>query len=81
MKLCLQIAGMLQLSLALAHFALPRRFGWGEELQRVSLFTRQVFWVHLGFLMYALAGFGVVTWLCADDLLARNPLARAVLGE
>lgn len=80
MKLCLQLAGILQLVLSLAHCALPRRFGWREELQRVSLVTRQVFWVHMGFLMLTLAGFGSVTWLRADDLLTRGPLARTVLG-
>ncbi|MBI5774821.1 MAG: hypothetical protein HZA89_13890 [Verrucomicrobia bacterium] len=80
MKTCLQIAGVLQIALSLAHFDFARRFGWHEELQRVSLLTRQIFWVHTGFLMLVLAGFGGVSLLCADDLLMHSPLARAVLG-
>jgi len=80
MKTCLQIAGILQLALSIAHFGFARRLGWREELQRVSLLSRQIFWVHTGFLMLVLAGFGSLSLLCADDLIARSPLARAVLG-
>ena len=80
MKTCLQIAGLLQLVLAFAHFGFARRLGWREELQRVSLLTRQIFWVHAGFLMLVLAGFGSLSLLCADDLLVRSRLARVVLG-
>ncbi len=80
MKLCLQIAGILQLLLALAHFAMPRRLGWVTDLSRVSLLTRQVFWVHLGFLMLTLAGFGAVTCWHAGELLQRGGLPRALLG-
>ena len=80
MKTCLEIAGVLQLLLATAHFAFARRLGWREELQRVSLLTRQIFWVHTGFLMLVLAGFGVVSLACAEELLAGTRLSRIVLG-
>ena len=80
MKMCLQIAGILQLALSLAHIGFARRFEWSEELKRVSLLTRQIFWVHTGFLMLVLAGFGGISFFCADDLLARSTLSRAVLG-
>lgn len=80
MKLSLQIAGVLQLMLALAHFAFIRRLEWRDELQRVGLFTRQVFWVHTGFLMLVLAGFGVLDLVHAEELLERTALARTLLG-
>lgn len=80
MKLSLQIAGALQLLLALAHFAFIRRLEWREELQRVGLFTRQVFWVHTGFLMLVLAGFGVLDLMHADELLEQTALSRSLLG-
>ncbi len=80
MKTCLQIAGVLQIMLSVAHFAFARRLGWREDLLRVSLFTRQVFWVHMGFLMLVLAGFGSLSLFCADELQMRSLLARAVLG-
>jgi hypothetical protein len=80
MKTWLQIAGILQLALSLAHFGFARHFGWREELQRVSLLTRQIFWVHTGFLMLVLAGFGGISLFCADELLAHSSLSRVVLG-
>ena len=80
MKTCLQIAGMLQLILSLAHFAIERWFRWREELQKVSLFTRQVFWVHMRFLMLVLAGFGGVSLMCADELLTASRLSCCALG-
>ncbi len=80
MKLSLQIAGVLQLLLALAHFPIIQQLKWREELQRVGLLTRQVFWVHTGFLMLVLTGFGVLDLVHADELLARTTLARSLLG-
>ena len=81
MKTCLQLAGSLQLTLAFAHFGFARHFGWREELQRVSLLTRQIFWVHTGFIMLVLAGFGCLSLFCATDLTTPNQLARTILGE
>lgn len=80
MKTCLQIAGALQLALSLAHFGFSRRFGWRQELQRVSLLTRQIFWVHTAFLMLVLLGFGSVSLLYTDELLSGGPLGRFLLG-
>ena len=81
MRTCLQIAGILQLALSVAHFGFARRFGWRNELQKVSLLTRQIFWVHTGFLMLVLAGFGCMSLLHADELLAGNSLGRFVLAS
>ena len=80
MKTCLQIAGVLQLILSVAHFGFARRLVWREDLQRVSLFTRQAFWVHMGFLMFVLAGFGGVSLFLADELQAPGSLPRVMLG-
>ena len=80
MKTCLQIAGVLQLLLSAAHFSFARRLSWREDLERVSLFTRQVFWVHMGFLMLVLAGFGGLSCFYTDELLTPSPLSRAILA-
>ena len=80
MILCLQLAGSLQILLALAHLVFIRRLEWRADLERVSLFTRQVFWVHTGFLMLMLVGFGMLDLLLAEVLLERTVLARAMLG-
>jgi hypothetical protein len=80
MRTCLQVAGILQILLSLAHFGFARRLPWREELQRVSLFTRQVFWVHAGFLMFVLAWLGGLSLFETDALVEGGPLSRAVLG-
>jgi hypothetical protein len=76
----IRIAGALQLLLALAHFVFIRRLTWREDLKGVPLFTRQVFWVHMGFIMLVVGEFGVLSLACAKSLLIPSPLAKAVLG-
>src|SRR5688572_18143760 len=80
MKTCLQIAGVMQLALAFAHFGFARYFSWQQELQRVSLLTRQVFWVHTGFIMLVLFGFGYLSLFYTAELIAPSPLARVLLA-
>jgi hypothetical protein len=80
MKTYLEIAGILQLALSVAHIPFARYFGWRKELQNVSLFTRQVFWVHAGFLMLVLAGFGGLSLFWTNELLAANPLSQVILA-
>jgi hypothetical protein len=75
----LQIVGLLQIALALAHIGFPRRFGWREETSRLSLLTRQIFYVHAFFICFVLVMFGFLNLLCVEELLKRSPLARAVL--
>ena len=75
----LRVAGALLLLLAAANLTFPRRFGWKEELARVSLFTRQVFFVHAGFIILTLGLFGVLSLLYAEELTAPGPLAVPVL--
>lgn len=80
MRTCLQIAGLFQLILSAAHFWFEHRLGWRREMEKVSLLTRQIFFVHAGFLMLVLAGFGGLSLLHADALLTGSPLSRFVLG-
>jgi hypothetical protein len=70
----------LLLLLAALNLYVPRRFGWAAELQRLSLFTRQVFVVHAGFIVLTLVLFGLLSLALADELLEPSSLARAVLA-
>ena len=79
-ELHLRIVGLLQLLLAALNLYVPRRFGWTAELQRLSLFTRQVFVVHAGFIVLTLVQFGLLSLALADELLESSALARAVLA-
>lgn len=75
----LLVVGALQILLALAHLAFPKRFAWKEEFARVSLLNRQIFYVHAFFVCLVLVLFGSLSLACADELLTPGRLARAVL--
>ena len=79
-ELHLRIVGLLLLLLAALNLYVPRRFGWAAELQRLSLFTRQVFVVHAGFIILTLVLFGLLSLGLAEALLERSVLAQGVLA-
>jgi hypothetical protein len=80
LRLQLQIVGGLQVLLALAHLAFPRRFGWREELVRLSPLNRQIFYVHAFFICLVLVLFGLLDLIYTDELLEPGSLARGVLA-
>lgn len=80
LALHLKVAGLGLIVLAAAHFAFPRRFHWREELARLSPLNRQIFRVHVFFIVVVLVLFGTLSLLLADALLAPGPLAEAVLA-
>ena len=57
----------------------PRRFRWAEQLQRVELLTRQVFWVHIGFIVLLLVLQGLLLAGFPRLVLAPNGAATALL--
>lgn len=58
----------------------PRRFRWAEQLQRVEPLTRQVFWVHIGFIILLLVLQGVLLAGFPRLLLEPNGAATALLA-
>lgn len=78
LELHLRIAGILLLLLAAFNTQLPRRFGWPRELQAVSLFTRQVFFVHAFFIALLLVLLGLLYLLLPDRLLQVRGLGGAI---
>jgi len=76
----LRIAGALLLALAAFNAVLPRYFGWRAELQKVSLLTRQIFFVHAFFIALVLVFFGTLSILGAEELARPSFLSRAVLA-
>lgn len=77
----LRIAGVLLLLLAGANLLVfPKYFRWRDELSVVSLFTRQVFWVHAFFIVLILALFGVLSAAYGSLLIDNSQLARVLLA-
>lgn len=55
LALDLRLVGLLLVGLGIAHGFFDRHFGWRRELSKVSLFTRQVFYVHHFFIALIVA--------------------------
>ena len=80
LTLHLKLCGLLLLTLAALQPAIAKYLGWKEELAGVSLFTRQVFFVHAGFITLILVQFGVLSLMFPQTLIERTTLARLVLA-
>jgi hypothetical protein len=80
MKLMLQIAGGIQIVLAVTHAFFPKRFEWKEELSRLSLLNRQIFMVHTSFICLMLIMMGGLSLFAPHALLQPTTLSRLVLG-
>jgi hypothetical protein len=76
----LRIVGVTLWALCLAHLLFPRRFGWKDELGRLSLLNRQIFLVHVFFICLTLAMMGTLALVFPAALLERTRLARSVLA-
>lgn len=80
MKSLIQVAGVLQIALAVLHLMFPARFNWREETARLSLLNRQIFYVHTFFVCLILVLFGLLSSLLSNELLRGDILSRAVTG-
>jgi len=80
LRLHLEIAGALLIGLGLAHSFFNRYFGWSAETARLTLFTRQVFYVHGFFIAVVLILMGALSSFYAGELLQSTKLSRALCG-
>jgi hypothetical protein len=76
----IQVCGVLMLALASLHLAFPGRFRWTEEFRHVSLLSRQMFYVHTGFVGLIVFLNGLLYTLLAPDLVVPSRLSAAILG-
>lgn len=76
----LRLVGVLLLMLGLSHACFNRYFGWGKELEAVSLLTRRIFFVHNFFIGLGVVLAGAVSLFYADALLRPDALSRAILA-
>jgi hypothetical protein len=71
----LTIAAAAQLAIAILNLFLARILRWHDDLGRISLLLREVFWVHSWFISVTLTIFAVVTFRFAGEM-AMNPMGR-----
>jgi len=78
MELALRIAGASHILLAIAHLPIARHLKWSDDVQRLTLLTRQVFWSHTYFVCLVLAMMGLLGLAAPETLLAKSDLAKYV---
>src|SRR5205823_8670045 len=74
----LRLSGMFLLALFVLNFFVPRKFKWADELPRLSLLNRRIFQVHAIFIALILLMMGLLLVTLPRELIAPDPLARAV---
>ncbi len=80
MILALRIAGVLLILLGAIHAGFPKRFGWKEELPRLSPINRQMFQVHAFFIALVLVLMGAASAVFPEALVNSGTLSRVVLA-
>lgn len=78
--LLVRTAGVLMILLALLHGVFPKRFQWNEELARLSPLNRQIFTVHVLFIVLILLLMGSLSLFYANLLTDGTKLSRVVLA-
>jgi hypothetical protein len=72
----LWIAGFVQIAIALANFALPRKLKYRENLSHVAPIVRQIFVVHSGYIVGIVLLFAAISFGFAAELAAGRGLGR-----
>ena len=80
MELHLKIIGILLIALSLAHVGLPRYFRWKTDLLGLSLFNRQVMYVHTFFIALAVLLMGVLCLTSAAEITGTQLGRKVSLG-
>src|SRR6266404_8589970 len=76
----LEVAAMAQLGVAGLNLGLVRLLRWRDPLSRLPLLMREVFQVHVWFISFTLAAFGVTTLRFAVSMAAKTDPAATWLA-
>lgn len=76
LTVALWVAGVLQLAIAFANFALPGKLKYRQNLARVAPIIRQIFVVHSGYIVGIVLLFATITFGFAADLASGRGLGR-----
>jgi hypothetical protein len=78
MKTAIQIAGLVQLSIAAANFLLPSLLQYRKNLAKVSPIIRQIFVIHSLYIVIVLVGFAIISLAFPNELAGASPLGRLI---
>jgi hypothetical protein len=76
----LQLAGLVQLIIAVANFFAPAKLHYRENLAKVSPIIRQIFTVHSVYIVLVLLAFALICLLFPGDLLGADRLGKFLCG-
>jgi len=76
--LLLKLAALTRLGLIVAGLLMPATVDLWKHLRPLPAFIRKLFVVYYAFIGLCLVGFGLGTFLFAEDLVSGSPLARGV---
>ncbi len=76
----LKLAGLTLLFLGVSHAFFDRRFQWREELSRVSLLNRQIFYVHTFFVALVVFLIGALCLFGTRGLIERTFAGACLSG-
>lgn len=74
------LAGAGQLGVLIASALVPFQLRWKTELAVLSRLHRQMYWVYGGYVVLAIAAFGLISLFNAQELANGSGLARGVCG-
>lgn len=74
------LAGAGQLGVLIASALVPFQLKWKTELAVLSRLHRQMYWVYGGYVVLAIAAFGLISLFNAGELANGSGLARGVCG-
>lgn len=80
LELHLKLAGVALILLGISHTFFGPRLKWKEELARLSLLNRQIFYVHTFFIALIVVMLGILAFFYTPALVERTALARVVLS-
>lgn len=73
-------AALAQLGIAVLNLFLVRLLKWEEEVKRMPLLLREVFYVHAWFISITLGVFAVLSWRFAGEMAGGNEVCRWLAG-
>lgn len=76
----LYFTGVVQFSILTASALVPVVLDWKTLLQPLPPFLRTLFWVYGAFIVLMIISLATLTLLCAPEMAAGQPVARAVSG-
>jgi hypothetical protein len=74
------LAGAGQLGILIASALVPFQLKWKTELAAISRLHRQMYWIYGGYVVLAIAAFGLICLFNANELANGSGLARGVCG-